>query len=340
MSSDLNDNAEKPLVSVIVPIYNREQFLPQLFDTIKNQTYENLEVILVDDGSTDGSLSWMKENKYRIGKPTIVLEQENAGHYDARNNGLDYSRGKYIAFQDSDDEWPNYHIEKMVGYLEENSDIDWLFGELQRIDHETRQVVEKCNLVREDGTLHPFIELKSEPRKNGVYKISSHDIGITAITHRVPGSTQSALIKKSLFKSMRFDPSYRTAYDQFFAVKCVLKGFQFGFVREIHQIYHVHNNNISLVNGGDSEKRYKSAVTHIRGFESLIPYCDKTQKKEVYKKIAFQYAWVKATAELEMKMFKEAISSDVEAIKYHPRNISYWKTFFATCTKFFLEKIN
>lgn len=332
-------NQDLPLVSVIVPVFNRMRFLEQLFNTINAQTYSNIEVIIVDDGSTDGSREWLLSNKGTLNWPTTVLTQANAGHYDARNNGLNTARGKYIAFQDSDDEWPNYHIEKMVSYLEDNNDIDWLFGELTRIDHDTGETVETSNFIRKDGTPHPFITLDAEMRDNGVYKLTSEHIGITAIAHRVPGSTQSALIRSSLFSSMRFDPSFRTAYDQFFAVQCVLKGFQFGFVREKHQIYHVHNTNISLVNGGDADKRLKSAITHVRGYKTLLPFCNEKETKEVRRKLAFQYAWVKATAEMENGKYRDAFNSNLKAISNDFLNILYWKTLLLTPIKSFLKKV-
>ncbi len=334
-----NINSDLPLVSVIVPVFNRICFLEQLFITIEAQTYSNIEVIIVDDGSTDGSKEWLVSNKSKLSWPTTVLTQANAGHYDARNNGLSISRGKYIAFQDSDDEWPDYHIERMVGYLEDNDDIDWLFGELKRIDHDTGRTIEESNIIRKDGSLHPFIKLDSELRANGVSKINSTEIGVTAIAHRVPGSTQSALIRSSLFSSMRFDPSFRTAYDQFFAVQCVLKGFQFGFVREIHQIYHVHNTNISLVNGGDADKRLKSAITHIRGYKTLLPFCNEKESKEVRKKLAFQYAWVKAIAEMEKGEYRNAFHSNFQAVSNDFLNIMYWKTFLLTPLKWLFKKV-
>ncbi|WP_061486241.1 MULTISPECIES: glycosyltransferase [Gammaproteobacteria] len=341
MSTDENTHFKQdaPLVSVIVPVFNRLPFLEQLFKTINAQTYSNIEVIIVDDGSTDGSNEWLISNQERLNWPTTIITQANAGHYDARNNGLNISTGKYIAFQDSDDEWPDYHIKRMVTYLEDNSDIDWLFGELKRIDHNTGVTIEESNLVRKDGSLHPFIKLNSELRDNGVNKLTSSHIGVVAIAHRVPGSTQSALIRSSLFSSMRFDPSFRTAYDQFFAVKCVLKGFQFGFVREIHQIYHVHNTNISLVNGGDADKRLKSSMTHIKGYRTLLPFCNEQESEEVRKKLAFQYAWVKAVAEMEKGNYGEAFRSNLKAISYDWKNLQYWKTMLLTPLKRVLKRV-
>ena len=116
----MHDNA-LPLVSVIVPLYNRKKFLPQLITTLKQQTFSNFELILIDDGSTDNTDVWVDDNKNQISQKVIYLKQKNAGPYAARNNGLGLASGKYIAFQDSDDEWPDYHLAEFVSILEKKS---------------------------------------------------------------------------------------------------------------------------------------------------------------------------------------------------------------------------
>ena len=91
-----------PLISVIVPIYNVEKYLARCVDSIVNQTYKNLEIILVDDGSPDSCPDicdvW-KEKDDRI----KVIHKKNGGLSDARNAGLDIAQGEYVAFVDSDD---------------------------------------------------------------------------------------------------------------------------------------------------------------------------------------------------------------------------------------------
>ncbi|WP_298594683.1 glycosyltransferase [uncultured Mitsuokella sp.] len=91
-----------PEISVIVPVYNVEPYLKQCIESVQNQTFQDLEIILVDDGSTDGSGKICKEyekNDQRI----QVIHKANGGLGDARNVGLDAARGEYIGFVDSDD---------------------------------------------------------------------------------------------------------------------------------------------------------------------------------------------------------------------------------------------
>ncbi len=96
------NNNQIPMVSVIIPVYNVEPYLRECMDSIVNQTLRDIEIICVNDGSTDGSLSILEE--YRANDPRIaVISQDNKGLSAARNRGLSQARGKYIYFVDSDD---------------------------------------------------------------------------------------------------------------------------------------------------------------------------------------------------------------------------------------------
>lgn len=93
---------QNPLVSIIVPIYKVEPYLRRCLDSIVNQTYTNLEIILVDDGSPDGCPQICDEYAAKD-KRIVVIHKENGGLSDARNAGLDICKGEYIFFIDSDD---------------------------------------------------------------------------------------------------------------------------------------------------------------------------------------------------------------------------------------------
>lgn len=88
-----------PVISVIVPVYNVEKYLERCLDSIINQTLKDVEIICVNDGSTDNSINILKEYSSQI----IIVNKENGGLSDARNKGLDYASAPYIAFVDSDD---------------------------------------------------------------------------------------------------------------------------------------------------------------------------------------------------------------------------------------------
>ena len=111
---------EETLVSVIIPVYNVEKYLKKCVDSVLNQTYRNLDIILVDDGSTD--LSGKMCDELGIDdKRVTVIHKQNGGLSDARNAGLNVARGKYYAFVDSDDYISSDMIEIMVNSARENS---------------------------------------------------------------------------------------------------------------------------------------------------------------------------------------------------------------------------
>ena len=90
---------KKDKVSIIIPIYNGEKHLAECLDTIQNQTYTNLEIICINDGSRDKSLSILKEYQKKDDR-FIVIDQKNAGQSKARNEGIRRASGKYISFVD------------------------------------------------------------------------------------------------------------------------------------------------------------------------------------------------------------------------------------------------
>ena len=93
---------EQPLISVIIPVYNTAPYLARCLDSVLNNTYRNLEVICVNDGSTDDSLDILREYE-KLDSRIIVIDKENGGVSSARNAGLDRMTGEYMTFVDSDD---------------------------------------------------------------------------------------------------------------------------------------------------------------------------------------------------------------------------------------------
>lgn len=105
----------RPLVTVIIATYNRRHFLAQAIDSVLAQTYQPLELIVIDDGSVDGTAEMIQE---RYQDRVHYAYQENQGRSAARNHGLRLARGRYIAFLDSDDLWKPEKIERQVAFME------------------------------------------------------------------------------------------------------------------------------------------------------------------------------------------------------------------------------
>lgn len=115
-----------PKVSVIIPTYNRAHLICRAIQSVLDQTYQEFEVVVVDDGSTDNTevvvLSFGSE------KIRYIRHGTNRGVAAARNTGIRNARGEYIAFQDSDDEWYSNRLENISGIMEDRKDIDFIFS--------------------------------------------------------------------------------------------------------------------------------------------------------------------------------------------------------------------
>lgn len=121
-----------PLISVIIPIYNVEKYLHQCIDSVIGQSFQDLEIILVNDGSPDNCLNICEEYK-SIDNRIKVIHKENGGLSDARNAGLKIATGKYVTFLDSDDFWEGKDsLEKCVQIVEDQTDLDILFFDALR----------------------------------------------------------------------------------------------------------------------------------------------------------------------------------------------------------------
>lgn len=111
-----------PKISVIVPIYNTEKYLRNCLDSIINQTYQNLEIILVDDGSTDNS-GVIIDDYAKKDKRIKVIHQKNQGQSTARNNGLKIATGDFVSFVDSDDEIAKTFCQKHLAAFDKNTAV-------------------------------------------------------------------------------------------------------------------------------------------------------------------------------------------------------------------------
>ena len=112
-----------PVISVIVPVYNTEPYLRECLDSISNQTLKDIEIICVDDGSSDNSIKILKEYEEKDNRFTILTQNHlKAGV--ARNNGIKIAKGEYLCFLDSDDFFDLNMLEEMYNQgKEDNSDI-------------------------------------------------------------------------------------------------------------------------------------------------------------------------------------------------------------------------
>jgi glycosyltransferase involved in cell wall biosynthesis len=113
-------DSKKPLISVIIPTYNRSALVTKAITSVIDQTYKKVEIIVVDDGSTDKTSEIIQNFSHQYSH-LIYIHKPNGGCASARNKGLENARGDYLTFLDSDDQWEPYAVEMMVSALVSSS---------------------------------------------------------------------------------------------------------------------------------------------------------------------------------------------------------------------------
>lgn len=144
MDKCIIDGRNQPLLSVIIPVYGVEKYIAECLDSVINQTYKNIEVIVINDGTKDNSAVIAKQYAEKDSR-IKVYDFENGGLSLARNRGLELVKGKYTAFLDSDDKInPNMYMD-MIEYLEHN-DLDFIKCGFVEFDENNKNIVNfKCN---------------------------------------------------------------------------------------------------------------------------------------------------------------------------------------------------
>lgn len=191
---------EKYKLSVIVPVYNVEKYLKRCVDSILRQNYENMEVLLIDDGSTDKS-GEICDAIEKSSEKIKVIHQENKGLSEARNAGVDLSKGDYILFIDSDD------------FIEDEA-----VSELMSICNEKQVDVALCHQQDDYGNTARTVTKNTET----FYCTGKEALGLMLEGVKIPGTACAKIVKKEITDGLRF-PAGKTYEDAFFNTDLFLR---------------------------------------------------------------------------------------------------------------------
>jgi len=147
-----------PAVSVVIPAYNCADFLFQTLDSVLNQTFSDFEIIVVDDGSTDNTKDLVSNYIDKHKDKIKYIYQENGGPAAARNKGIRNSKGKYIAFVDSDDLWAPEKLEIQMEFIQKNHDFHFVFSDMYLLD-ETGKIGDTIMKSKKPFSGYIFFEL-------------------------------------------------------------------------------------------------------------------------------------------------------------------------------------
>lgn len=236
------------LVSVIVPAYNVEKYITETIDSVIGQTYTNLEIIIVNDGSSDSTPEIL--NLYaKRDKRINIIQQENKGLSGARNAGLQAATGEYLCIFDADDIMVPSKIEQQVNFLEMNHDIDIVYSNLTHFfdGKETEYVLSMKKVSRS-----PYREL-----------LEGNFINPNTI-----------LMRKDVFLTCgKFDESLRSAEDWDYFLRVARNNFLFGFDNQYLTRYRMRKTSLS----SDFSTMYETAI---KVLEKQKEYCKKNKLLE------------------------------------------------------------
>lgn len=270
------------LVSVIVPIYNQEAYLNTCIRTIVKQTYTNLEILLIDDGSSDNSIkicrNWEKKDK-RI----TVIRKSNGGIADARNMGLNNATGKYICFVDADDWIEENMVENMINVFERFDQVDLVFCNYRRVSNYEGNIVSI---------------------KKGCIKLLNKYQVVESIIEKNILSTYvwSGMYKKKLTTSITF-PKNKNYEDMYTMMEFIKPCRKLAFIDKAFYNYRINN----------------ASISHKWSLKNLADYCDASINEaklalEISSKLR---AKISNGVILDMLyVWKEALSSDINEREY------------------------
>lgn len=214
-----------PMVSVIIPVYNGERYVEETIRSVFNQTLQDFEIIVLNDGSTDSTgeiIKRLQKEDNRI----IYIPKANSGVSDTRNTGINRASGKYLAFLDADDLWKPNNLEEKIKALEQTGK-KWVFSDLE-------------NIYEKDNTL--FVERE----KFNPFNIT--DNMLLWESEVVPGPCSNIVAEKNFFgEDIRFDPRLSSPADRDICIQLAVKDEPY-YIAEKLWLYRQHGQSMSNQN--------------------------------------------------------------------------------------------
>lgn len=196
------------MVSVIIPVFNREATLERAVQSVLAQTWKDLEVIIVDDASTDATAQHMRRMEALSPKVTCLFHEERHGANYCRNAGITAAKGEYIAFQDSDDFWHAQKLEKQLRAMEANC-ADFVFCSVRR-----RNIPQQKEYI--------FPKFKFDPQQSSVYQFLRSCMAMTP----------SILLKRCCFETVALREDMLRFQEWDFVIQ-IARHFTIAFVDEV-----------------------------------------------------------------------------------------------------------
>ena len=279
---------EKGLVSVVIPNYNYAHHLREAIDSALAQSYPDVEIIVVDDGSTDGSKDLLDQYK---GKITAIF-QKNQGVSAARNKGAALSQGEYLAFLDADDVWLPAKVERQIEFFRADPTLGLVHVGVREVDGAGRTLLDRLEGL-EGKVSDDLLMLKRE--------------GIL-------GGGSGLMVPRYVFDEVGgFDLRLSTSADWDFFYQ-VSTRYLVGFVPQILLEYRVHHSNM---HGNVAAMEHDMVLAFKKAFENGP--ASRACYGNLYKTLAGSY--------FRIGNYGDFIRSAVRSLRYQPANLGYFLTY-------------
>ncbi|HLZ39503.1 MAG TPA: glycosyltransferase family A protein [Candidatus Sulfotelmatobacter sp.] len=270
----MNTSARDPLVSVVIPAYNTAPLIRECLDSVLAQSFQDFEVIVVNDGSPDTEL--LEQNLEPYATRVRYLKQSNRGPSAARNLGIRESRGRYIAFLDSDDVWLPQHLAAQIAILQADPSLGLVYGD---------------SLLKRDGSIFG----RTFERESQIHTVNFE----TLLQERCTVTTSAAVAsRQALMEAGLFDESMRRCEDFDLWLRMAFRGTRMANHREISMCHTVSGSGLSADDYQMTRARLQ-VLEKVRAQLPLSPHL-----RDIVEK---RYKWTEARAHLQQ--LKENIKS-------------------------------
>jgi len=291
-----------PLVSVVVPVYNGDRYIGACLQSILQQDYPALELIVVDDGSTDETESRVRA----FGSAVVYVRQENSGSAVARNQGVQMARGEYIAFNDGDDLWAPHRLKQQLRFLRGQTEYQAVCGRFMAVPDEFTLADAAQQEYRSDIVV--------DPTKSGWTYLRLLE---TSIYH-----IDTVLVTKAAMSTIRFNPDYRRGQDFDFWLQLL----HVTPIAQLDNLYAFYRQNPTSITRKPHVRNYRAEILKA----ALQKYGSKDQLgREISTRRLNEIqsiSWFGHGYELfRAKWFRKASESFLKCLRFNPRNLGAYK---------------
>lgn len=286
-----------PLVSICIPTYNGEKYLQDALKSVKSQTYKNIEVIISDDKSKDGTLEICKTFKNEVNFPVYIYSHIPQGIGANWNNSIEKANGEYIKMLFQDDLLDPICIEKMMMYLQKHQ-LDIVISKRKIID-DASQIISKGNWYEKYNDLQKLAKIEVKDfyilKKKMLRKL---DYSVYSSENIIGEPCVSLFTKKLYYKTGAFNSNLKQILDYEYWLR-VLKNYDIGIISEKLISFRYHENQTSASNYNNNVN--EAPIIRELLFKKFLFYIDREKAKYYIKQ---KYPLLKKLVALRYKIFK------------------------------------